>query len=147
MTKKPIDLDHYFPYFLGTISNRWTSTSSQLYLERFDIGICEWRVLASIRALGPVSAQEVRNLTSMDAAAISRSLKKLEAKGLVELLEGRFVGRTKPFVMTASGRKLYDRIIVHARKREETLLQDLSVDERDQLLVSLRKILNRLEEL
>lgn len=147
MTKQPIDLNQYFPFFLGTIANRWTSTSSQLYFENFNIGIGEWRVLASIRALGTASSLEVRNLTSMDAAAISRSMKKLEEGGLVEAIEGRFAGRTKPFGMTAKGKRLYDQISVHAREREQILLQDLSTKDREQLLRSMRKILKRIDEL
>ena len=38
MSKKPIDLDQYFPFFLGTIANRWATTSSRLYLAEFGIG-------------------------------------------------------------------------------------------------------------
>lgn len=147
MTNEPINLEKYFPYFLGTISNRWTATSSQLYLERFDIGIGEWRVLASIRALGSASSQEVLNLTSMDAGAISRSIRKLETKGLVKALEGRFAGRTKPFGMTPAGTKLHDKVSALARKREEILLQDLSTQDREHLLRSMRKILKRIDDL
>ena len=147
MANNPINLDAYFPYFLGTISARWTSTSSQLYLKRFGIGIGEWRVLASIRALGPASSQQILSLISMDAGAISRSMKKLEERGLVKPLQGKFAGRTKPFHMTQAGKELHDEISAIAREREELLLQDLSSEERDALFRSLRKILSRIEDL
>lgn len=144
---EPLNLDAYFPYFLGTISNRWTATSSQLYLKHFNIGIGEWRVLASIRALGSASSLEVRNLTSMDAGAISRSVKKLETSGFVKALNGRFAGRTKPFELTAEGVKLYNRVSGLALSREAVLLQDLSSQERLQLMRLMRKIIKRIDDL
>ena len=147
MTDESINLESYFPYFLGTVSNRWTATSSQLYLKRFGIGIGEWRVLASVRALGPTSSQQVLSLTSMDAGAISRSMKKLEQGGFVRPLEGKFAGRTKPYEMTQAGKRLYDDISTIAREREEILLQDLTHQEREGLFQALRKILHRIEEL
>ncbi|MET0292109.1 MAG: MarR family transcriptional regulator, partial [Steroidobacteraceae bacterium] len=66
MAPRPIDLEAYFPFFLGTLSNRWTTTSSRLYLAKFGVGIGEWRVLASIRSLDRASSNEIVNLISMD---------------------------------------------------------------------------------
>ncbi|HEX7710757.1 MAG TPA: MarR family transcriptional regulator [Sphingomonadaceae bacterium] len=147
MAGEPIDLQGYFPFFLGTISNRWTTTSSRIYLEKFGIGIGEWRVLASIHSFGTASSQEVVGLISMDASAVSRSMAKLEKQGLVEAVKGKFAGRTKPYQLTEKGRELYAEVQRVALGREDALLGGLSGDERRTLIELMRKVMNRLEDI
>lgn len=147
MAEDSLDLDRYFPFFLGTIANRWTATSSRTYLERFGIGIGEWRVLASICALGRASSQEVVNLISMDAGAVSRSMARLRKDGLVKAVHGKFAGRTKPFELSGKGKELYATIRDVAAERENRLLADLTPDEREELLRLMRKIMPRLDDI
>ncbi len=147
MTSEPIDLEDYFPFFLGTLANRWTTTSSRIYLERFGVGVGEWRVLASIQALKSASSQDIVGLISMDAAAVSRSAAKLEADGFIEPVQGRFIGRTKPFELTAKGHELYAAMREVALARENQLLGALDADERLQLIALMRKVMSRIGDL
>ena len=147
MTSKPFDLQAYFPFFLGTIANRWTTTSSKIYLDKFGIGIGEWRVLASIQAQGGASSQMVVNLISMDAGAVSRSMAKLAAEGLVEPINGRFAGRTKPYQLTDKGHDLYAQLLSMALEREGVLLGELDESEKQLLLQLMRKILRQIDKL
>ncbi len=144
MPNDPIDLNEYFPFFLGAISNRWTNTSSRLYLDQFGIGIGEWRVLSSIRSLGQASSQEIVGLISMDAGAVSRSVAKLESGGFVEPVQGKFAGRTKPYTLTDAGADLHGRISDVALQREGLMLSGLNPDERTELLRLMRKIMEQL---
>ena len=43
-----LDLETYVPYFLTAISNTWSRSASRLYLERFGVGVTEWRVLSQL---------------------------------------------------------------------------------------------------
>ena len=147
MSKKPIDLDQYFPFFLGTIANRWATTSSRLYLAEFGIGIAEWRVLASICSLGNASSQDVVGLISMDAGAVSRAVSHLEAKAYVQKVAGRFQGRTKPYELTDEGARIYAAIRKIALERENALLAGLGERDRKDLLRIMRKILRNIDKL
>ena len=147
MTSEPIDLDSYFPFFLGTIANRWTTTSSRIYFEQFRVGVGEWRVLASIRALGQASSQQIVGLISMDAAAVSRSVARLEQDGFIAKVAGRFIGRTKPYELTGEGRDLYAALRDVALEREDRLLGALSPDERLTLIQLMRKVMTRIGDL
>jgi DNA-binding MarR family transcriptional regulator len=147
MASDPIDLDSYFPFFLGTISNRWTTTSSRTYLEQFGVGMGEWRVLASIRALGQASSQQIVGLIAMDAAAVSRAVARLERDGFIAKVEGRFIGRTKPYELTGEGRDLYDALREVALAREDRLLGALSPEERKTLIELMRKVMTRIGDL
>jgi DNA-binding MarR family transcriptional regulator len=147
MSTAPIDIEAYFPFYLGTVSNRWNATSSRMYLERFGLGVGEWRVLASIHALGQASSLQVVNLISMDAGAVSRSTAQLELKGLIRPVAGKFPGRTKPHELTENGNELYSRIAKIALDRENTLLAALTSEERRTLIGLMQKIMSRLEDL
>ena len=147
MTSEPMDLEEYFPFYLGTISNRWTASSSKIYLDRFGVGIGDWRVLASIQALGAASSQEIVGLISMDAAAVSRSTAKLDKEGFIKPVQGRFVGRTKPYELTDKGRGLYAELRDVAVARENQLLAALSAEERRQLIALMRKVMTRIGDL
>jgi DNA-binding MarR family transcriptional regulator len=143
----PIDLKGYFPFYLGTVSNRWNATSSRLYLEQFELGIGEWRVLASIHSLGQANSVQVVNLISMDAGAVSRSTAQLKVKGLIRSVAGKFQGRTKPHELTDKGKELYSKIAQIALRREAKLLGALTSDERRILIELMRKIMSRLEDI
>lgn len=147
MSNVPINLRDYFPFYLGTITNRWTAASSRTYLKAFGIGIGEWRVLASVFALGQASSNEIVDLIWMDAGAVSRSIRRLENDGLVRPVKGKFVGRTKPFEPTEAGRKLHAQILKSALEREERLLSNLKPDERKTLLLLMRKLMDQLRDL
>lgn len=85
---EPLDLAAYAPYFLSSISNRWTSLSSQVYNEAFGIGIVEWRILGylgSPQSGGSAAAQEVAADLGLDQALVSRAKQKLIKLGFVAL--------------------------------------------------------------
>jgi DNA-binding MarR family transcriptional regulator len=146
MNHRTLILNQYFPYFLGTVANKWASTSSKLYLSQFGIGIAAWRVLASIYSKGEATSLDVVNHISMDAGAVSRAVRQLEADGYLQKVNGRFPGRTRPYSVTGDGKKLYMKIMKIALKREELLLSGISDRERKVLIKVMQKILGNLEQ-
>lgn len=147
MSADTLKLDNYFPFFLGTIANRWSSTSSRLYLDEFGIGIGAWRVLASIHARGEASSLDVAHHISMDTAAVSRAVTQLDKDGYIRKVEGRFPGRTRPYALTPTGKKLYTRIMKLALKREAQLLAGLDTEERQELIRLMQRILQNIDQL
>ncbi len=147
MNSKTLALDTYFPFFLGTIANRWSSTSSKLYLDEFGIGIGAWRVLASIQAKGEATSLDVAQHISMDTGAVSRAVTQLDKDGYIQKVEGRFPGRTRPYTLTQAGKQLHARIMKIALKREAQLLAGLSAREQQELLRLMQKVLQNLDRL
>jgi DNA-binding MarR family transcriptional regulator len=143
----PLNLKGYAPFYLGAIANRWTALSSKEYRSRFDLGIGEWRILASLAVRGSATSLAIATLVKMDAGAVSRGVRLLEERALIEPLPGRFAGRSRPYVLTTAGREAYDALKVMALQRERRLLEPLSVSERKELLRLLARIYEHLEEL
>jgi DNA-binding MarR family transcriptional regulator len=147
MGNKPLELNRYFPFYIGAIANKWTSSSSRIYLRQFGIGIVEWRILVSLQAYGSATSLDIANLVGSDPAAISRGIRNLESRALVVPVNGRFPGRTKPYELTPGGQEMFKTVEKVTLAREQILLQDLSAEEREQLLVLLRKLHGRLSDL
>jgi DNA-binding MarR family transcriptional regulator len=141
------DLDDYVPFYLNAISNKWTSTSSRIYIMRFGLGVVEWRVLAALAAAGSASSLDIVNMVGLDPASVSKAMRNLEQRGAVIPLQGRFVGRTKPYRMTDDGLSLFKNIRNVALRREALLLHKLDAQEKTQLLELLRKIYASLPDL
>lgn len=147
MDQNRLELRRYFPFYLVNISNRWTTLSSRFYLENFGIGIGEWRVLASAYSLGSTTSNHIANFVLMDAAAVSRSLVKLEKRELIRFLSQSRRSREKILEITDEGKRLYLEMRDSAYVRQEKFLQSLSDSEKDTLMELLKKISNDISEL
>ena len=78
---------------------------------------------------------------------MSRSVGKLEERGLIAPVQGRFVGRTKPYEITDKGRDLYAQLREIALAREDQLLAALTEEERRLLIELMRKVMTRIGDL
>ena len=146
MEDNNLDLENYLPFYIVTISNRWTSASSRHYLTNFGIGVGEWRVLASTYSLGETTSNAISNFVLMDAAAVSRALGRLEEKALIEFVPQSNRVRSKSLKLTEAGEALYMQIRETAYARQNQLLKGLSESEKTALVKVLRKVMNNLDE-
>jgi DNA-binding MarR family transcriptional regulator len=142
-----LDLGGYVPYFLTAISNTWSRSSSRLYLERFGVGVTEWRVISQLAIEPGIAAQRICEVIELDKGAVSRSVAALVAAGHVRDQADPRDARRQLLVLTDSGYALHDRLIALATAREALLLAELSAEERADFTQYLRRIHARLPEL
>jgi len=142
LTPLKLDLDRYVPGLLVWLSNKMSASASQLYRERFDLGVTDWRVLAYIYIYPWSTGAQVCLLIGLDKAAVSRSLGYMDERGL---LKSRPSGKRKvEYAVTAEGRRLYEKIVKVALARERALLTGYSEKERDLLIQFLHRLLDNL---
>jgi DNA-binding MarR family transcriptional regulator len=142
-----LDLGGYVPYFLTAISNTWSRSSSRLYLERFGIGVTEWRVMSQLAIEPGIPAQRICEVIALDKGAVSRSAAALVAAGHVAERPDTRDARRQLLELTASGYGLHDQLIALATAREQLMLEGFSPQERAQLLDFLRRMQARLPAL
>lgn len=142
-----LDLGGYVPYFLTAISNTWSRSSSRLYLERFGIGVSEWRVMSQLAIEPGIPAQRICEVIALDKGAVSRSAAALVAAGHVAERPDTRDARRQLLELTASGYGLHDQLIALATAREQLMLEGFSPQERAQLLDFLRRMQARLPAL
>ena len=142
-----LDLGGYVPYFLTAISNTWSRSSSRLYLERFGVGVTEWRVISQLAIEPRIAAQRICEVIGLDKGAVSRSVAALVAAGHVgEGPDGRDA-RRQLLALTPSGYALHDRLIALATMREQMMLEGFTPEERAQFTGFLRRLHARLPAL
>jgi DNA-binding MarR family transcriptional regulator len=140
--RRYIDGANYVPSYLSHLNNRLSSGASQLYLKHFGVGINEWRILSVLSNWPHSSAGTIGETVGMHKTVVSRSLREMEEKQLVQI--GSADG-LRLMVLTAAGQRLHDQIVVIALERERLLTQGFSEDERQMLFGLLRRMLANVE--
>ncbi|WP_133500563.1 MarR family winged helix-turn-helix transcriptional regulator [Cognatilysobacter terrigena] len=145
MSLKPatLDLEHFLPYRLSVLSNRVSGAIAQMYSERFDLGVTEWRVMAVLGRYPDLSAGEVAQRTAMDKVAVSRAVAGLVEAGRVERDTHDDDRRRSVLRLSAEGRAIHDEVAPLAIAFEKRLLDGMAAEERDVLF----RLLDRLDEL
>lgn len=135
-----LDLNRYVPGLLTLIASNLSGGASSAYLSLYAIGIETWRVMVMLAIEGRVTAQRIVQLLDADKGAISRTLKSMQARGLVQLEPDETDGRVRHAVFTAKGRRLHDRIIRLALVREAAVTSVLSDEELETFRALLRRV-------
>ncbi len=136
-----IEADHYVPSFLALLNNGMASGASQLYLTHYGIGINEWRILSVLSNTPHCNASHICVTVGMHKAVASRSLREMEAKGLLRIDTS---SGQRLMALTPAGQDLHDEVAVIALQREELLLTGLNADQREQLFALLRHMLSNM---
>lgn len=132
--RKVLNLTGYVTFYFTVLANKLSSGASRLYLKRYDIGIIEWRVMAMLAVEPRISPVRICQIIGLDKGAVSREMRKLEAKGYLTVDEDPESTRRRTLELTPQGYEIHDEIIRTALERERRLLKGLSPDEVDTLL-------------
>ena len=110
------------------------------YLTRHDIGLPEWRVLTMLVRYGSVTTRKLRDASGMDKGQMSRALRELEQRRLLERDADVTHELRQVLRISDAGTALYNRIMPDARKSQAALLAHLTLGERKALDSALRKL-------
>ncbi len=125
----PLVLEAFLPYRLATVSNRISRAIATLYSERFGLSIPEWRVMAVLGERPEISANAVAERTAMDKVAVSRAVRRLLKKGLLERHFAPDDRRRSVLALSSAGRAVYREVVPLARRFETALLTALTPEE------------------
>lgn len=125
-----LDLEHFLPYRLSVLSNRISEGIAQTYRNRFGLSVTEWRAIAIVGRYPRISATEVAQRSAMDKVAVSRAVKNLLERGLLEREASNSDRRAKHLTLSAEGQDVHDRVVPEARAYERRLLAALDPDDR-----------------
>src|SRR5690606_9104336 len=66
-----LQLDRFLPYQLSIASNAVSNRIAEIYRDRFDLKIPEWRIMAVLGDTGPATQRELTERTLMDKVAVN----------------------------------------------------------------------------
>jgi DNA-binding MarR family transcriptional regulator len=142
-----VDLVSYIPYLLSSVNNALSRGASQLYLDRFDIGIVEWRVMSMLAIEPRIQAARICEVIHIDKGATSRALVRLSK---AELLGHEIPGsdpRKKIWWLNPKGLALHDDILAVALGRERKLITGVEPADLEAFLRVMRLMRGNVEEL
>jgi DNA-binding MarR family transcriptional regulator len=134
-------LESLVTYKLTRVADTIVRAASQVYRSRYDLSITDLRILATIGAHSPLTANEVSRLTRIDKAWVSRSLASMAERGLVVRGGHAEDSRIILLALTPKGRALVRRMVPFAAARHEQLLAKISRPNR----VLLNELLDNLQ--
>lgn len=138
-----LDLEHFLPYRLSVLSNRVSSAIARVYVERFALGVTEWRVMAVLGRYPGLSANAVARRTAMDKVAVSRAVARLVEAGRLDREMHGDDRRRSVLRLSEAGYRIYDEVAPLAIAFERRLLDGMDKAERELLF----RLLDRLDEL
>lgn len=135
-----LELEHFLPYRLSVLSNRISQAIARLYIDRFNLSITEWRVMAVLGRYPGASANAVAERTAMDKVAVSRAVAGLIEAGRVRRGTADGDRRRSVLKLTASGLRVYRDVVPMAIALERQVLSALDEAEQAQFARLLDKL-------
>ncbi|MGD9811170.1 MAG: MarR family winged helix-turn-helix transcriptional regulator [Sphingobium sp.] len=136
----------YATFRLTLLSKAMDRLSIRAFADR-DITYAEWRVLCRLASIpAGATVKQIADLAWVDRAEVSRAVAALEKRGLTARRENPGDGRTRILHITQAGMDFYRPMLEFRCLFHETLMMDLSEDERRQLDHVLGKIAQRLDK-
>lgn len=143
---KTLDLEQSIPVLLSFLSSRMTSTGSATYRRHLGLGLVEWKVMSMLAIQPGISGNDVAQVIGLDKAAVSRTVKALEKRGLAASNpSNEHSGRRLD--LTPAGLALHDQAVLLAFERERLLLNGFSQEERRLLISFLQRMLGHIAAL
>lgn len=135
-------LESFLPYRLATLSTRISNAISKYYIERYQITLPEWRVIAVLGITPNVSAGHIADVGTMDKVAVSRAVNKLLESGYILRHFAPQDKRRSVLSLSEKGAEIYAEIVPLAKKYEASILDELTPIEQEALDSILTKLMN-----
>jgi len=135
-----LDLDRYVPAIITFIANKLSNSATAFYQRNFGVNVTEWRIMSLLAIEPGIPASRICSVIGFDKGPVSRTLAVMKKRGLVAIRSAPEDGRSHAISLTAKGRATHDEVIVAALGRERRLLSCLDAQEREVLIVLLRRL-------
>lgn len=129
VSKDELELVNFLPYRLSRLAEIISQSLADLYIDKYQLNIAQWRVLAWMSHSNEISAKNICALTSMDKAKVSRAIQVLEGRGLIERSSSPHDHRLHILNLTEKGRLMLSNLIPEALGWEADLISTLSDSE------------------
>jgi DNA-binding MarR family transcriptional regulator len=138
-----LKLEEFLPYQLNVASNLVSQALSRIYVERYGIGVPEWRVLVTLGQFGVMTGKAVGAHSHMHKTKVSRAVANLEKIKLVQRRSNKSDLRESLLSLTPEGRAIYNDLAPGARDFAERLLDAIDPTDRPAFARALRQLIAR----
>jgi DNA-binding MarR family transcriptional regulator len=104
----PLKLDDFLPYRLNVLASLVSQALSRIYVERYGLGVPEWRVLVTLGEFGQMTGKAIGAHSHMHKTKVSRAVAELEKRKLIARRANRADLRESFLSLTSAGRAIYE---------------------------------------
>jgi DNA-binding MarR family transcriptional regulator len=140
-------LDKVLTYRISMLELLLSRTVGTVYSDRFGLNTHEWRVLAAVSVWGPIEAAQVSRWATVDKAAVSRAVRSLLGKNLLERSLHHRDGRKITLALTPAGRHTVKAVVQQIGIIQERLLRGYDRQKVQEFFSILHAIENRLRDM
>jgi DNA-binding MarR family transcriptional regulator len=151
VTDKPHDIRAHVVFRMSLFANMTDRSGRHSFAETFGLSLREYRILAVIAYLQPVSLSDLVAEICLDAGQVSRNVAKLVEDGLLTREGG--AQRGGKLVLSKEGQDLYRAALARGDDLNEQMMEGLSAEERavlskalDQLVAKAREIISQTQQ-
>jgi DNA-binding MarR family transcriptional regulator len=106
----PLKLEEFLPYRLNVLASLVSQALSRIYVERYGLGVPEWRVLVTLGQFGVMTGKAIGAHSHMHKTKVSRAVAELEKRKLIGRRANRADLRESLLSLTAAGRTIYQEL-------------------------------------
>jgi DNA-binding MarR family transcriptional regulator len=106
----PLKLEQFLPYRLNVLASLVSQALSRIYVERYGLGVPEWRVLVTLGQFGVMTGKAIGAHSHMHKTKVSRAVAELEKRKLVARRANRADLRESFLSLTPAGRAIYEEL-------------------------------------
>jgi DNA-binding MarR family transcriptional regulator len=139
-------LEQYLPYLLNRAGAR-IAAAFNAEMRQIGASLQVWRVLAALREKDGRRMGDLSKTTSIEVSTLTRLVDNMEKDGLVVRRREAGDARAISLHVTASGRRLTQRIVPIAERYEAVALKDFSAGEAAVLRKALRRLYDNMDAL
>ncbi|MEP2704806.1 MAG: MarR family transcriptional regulator [Roseibium sp.] len=147
LCRSEFELEQFFPYKVRVFYADVTRALSAIYQRDFDLSPAEWRTMAILGAATTgLHATEIVARSSMDKVMVSRTVKRMEKRGLLTREANAADGRSFLLKLSQEGLVAYNDLAPKLLAVEQKMLAGLDETELQALLDTMQKIRLNIED-
>ncbi len=139
-----LSTERYYTRRLGRLARFLNRQIGELLEKKHGVSLAEGLVLATLAESGPCSAAEIGRQIPMDKGQLSRTLRRLEARGFLVRTTGTDK-RSALLKLTAAGRRQHRATQAMTRRRQRWLVSTLDPEMRERFSETLDILLGHVE--
>ena len=113
-------------------------------IKSFDLTTEQWMIMNRLFEEGGISQKELSERTLKDQGALTRTLDRMEKKGLVKRQLNPYDRRSFLIYLTEEGQEIWEQIVPVAEECIEDAVQGFTEEEVDSLTTLLRRVISNL---
>ncbi|HEU5276465.1 MAG TPA: MarR family winged helix-turn-helix transcriptional regulator [Xanthobacteraceae bacterium] len=139
----PLKLEDFLPYRLNVLASLVSQALSRIYVERYSLGVPEWRVLVTLGEFGVMTGKAIGAHSQMHKTKVSRAVAELEKRKLVGRRANRADLRESFLSLTAAGRTIYEELAPGALEFARRLAEVVDPMDRDAFERAVQRLTER----